>query len=187
MLVTYIITRIPKHSLTLKYQLNINTWLLLQSWFPWVGSLIPWLMLFIFTMHSPIYQTNNGIDIPTKSLSLHVETSTPDSQAQSLHEKEWLTTSTSSAIACSLDAGFFLPRPSWGLYVLAWCNMNSNINVTHTRRQWEISHLLQHKLETFLFFYKIVFASKRLWCRYPNTRTRGDLAGNMNSRRCQHI
>ena len=49
------ITRVHKGSLTVTYPQNINMWLILQFWYPRVGSLIPLLMLNIDTMHSPIY------------------------------------------------------------------------------------------------------------------------------------
>ena len=55
-------TWVYKDSLTLTYAPNINIWLVLQFWYPWVGSLVPLLLLVIDTMHLPIYQTNTGLD-----------------------------------------------------------------------------------------------------------------------------
>ena len=60
MVLTQTITRAYKDSLTLTYPPNINIWLVLQVWYPQVGSSIPLLMLIIDTMHSPIYRSNNG-------------------------------------------------------------------------------------------------------------------------------
>lgn len=42
------------------YPPNINVWLVLQFWSPWVGSLILLLMLITDTMHAPIYWSNIG-------------------------------------------------------------------------------------------------------------------------------
>ena len=60
MLLTQIITRVYKDSLTLTYPPTMNIWLVLEFWYLRVGSLIPLMMLFIDTMHSPIYQTNTS-------------------------------------------------------------------------------------------------------------------------------
>jgi hypothetical protein len=42
-----------KDSLVWRYPHNIDIWLVLQVWYPWVVSFIPLLMLIINTMHSP--------------------------------------------------------------------------------------------------------------------------------------
>ena len=47
-----VITRVYKESLTLRYPPNINIWLVLQIWYPRVGSLILLWMLIVDTMHS---------------------------------------------------------------------------------------------------------------------------------------
>ena len=60
MVLTQTINRVYKDSLTFTYIPNINIWLVLQFWYPHVGSLIPLLMLIINTMHSPIYLSNIG-------------------------------------------------------------------------------------------------------------------------------
>ena len=51
MLLTQIITRVYKDSLTLTYPPNINIWLVLQFWYPHVGSLIPLCWLLIPCIH----------------------------------------------------------------------------------------------------------------------------------------
>ena len=62
MVLALIITWIYKDSLTLTYhQISIFDWYY-KFLNPWVGSLIPLLMLIIDTMHSPIYWSNSGIN-----------------------------------------------------------------------------------------------------------------------------
>ena len=55
MVSTQIITWLYKYFLILTYPSNINIHLVSQFSYPWVGSLLPFLVLIIDTMHSPIY------------------------------------------------------------------------------------------------------------------------------------
>ena len=72
------ITRIYKDSLTLRYQSNMNIWLVSQFWYPVLGSLIPALLLIINTISSPIYWSKigpvvgllNSLDALSNGLSL---------------------------------------------------------------------------------------------------------------------
>jgi hypothetical protein len=61
MVSTQIITLVYKNSLTLIHPPNINFLVVLQIWFPWVGSLTPLLVYLLIPMHSPVYQSNVGM------------------------------------------------------------------------------------------------------------------------------
>ena len=47
-------------------------WVVLQSWYPWVGSFIPSLLLITETMHSPVYHTNTGVDLWKEEIFIDV-------------------------------------------------------------------------------------------------------------------
>ena len=66
---TQTLTRAYKDSLTLTYPLNINIWLILQYLYPWVGYLMPLLMLIIDTVHTPVHQTNTGFVLIERAIS----------------------------------------------------------------------------------------------------------------------
>jgi hypothetical protein len=58
MVSTHMITWVYTNSLTLSYFPKSNIWLVLQLWYPHVGSLLPLLAWPIGTMHPPIYRSN---------------------------------------------------------------------------------------------------------------------------------
>lgn len=62
MILTQITTRVHTKILSPWHtHQSFNIWLIVQIWYPWIGSLTPFCMLIIDAMHSPIYQTNIGI------------------------------------------------------------------------------------------------------------------------------
>ena len=63
MLLTQMIIRVYKDPLTLTYSLNINIWMLLQFWNPWIGSLKP--LYYVFTCTGPI------LDITLQHVIMH--------------------------------------------------------------------------------------------------------------------
>ena len=63
MVLTPIITWVLKYSLTLTYPPNINTWQVLQFWYPWVCFVMPLSMLIIDTMHLRMYWSNIGLNL----------------------------------------------------------------------------------------------------------------------------
>lgn len=85
MVVIQITTQVYTYSLILTYSPNINIWLVLQIWYPRVGSLQLLINLVIYTMHSPIYS-------PTLVTTLH--------NLQSMWENKWHFELSSSLTKC---------------------------------------------------------------------------------------